>query len=83
MARVTPRRDLSLAAARLAASGLLVASVIGLWGAGHWTFDLLSHFRLQYVVLRALLLVGLSIAKLLRPTRRIAFAWLCRPAAWG
>ena len=46
----------------LAGMGVGVVSLLGLLGGSYWAFDLMSHFRLQYLVL--LILASLSLLAL-------------------
>jgi len=53
----TPRRRLSTAL-RLAAAAVMVASVLPFGARGWWVLELAAHFRVQYVVAAAVLIVA-------------------------
>ncbi len=54
--RLLQPRLLLTTAIVLAAGGISTASILGFAGSWTWAFDLLSHYRLQYAILIALLL---------------------------
>ena len=65
MTTATPRRHTAhlLAAAKLAAAGVLVASVLPFGARQWWVLDVASHFRVQYVAAAAILIVALAVRR--------------------
>jgi len=57
----------------LVLTGVVLVTALGFLGGLHWSFDLFSHFRVQYAALALLLLVG----TLLHDERRKSWVLVC------